>query len=158
MIGHKTYGDVPIPEGQEHYINVGKYCSIAKGLRFLVGCNHDVRCLSTYTHTGCKNREPRPVEVGNDVWIGEGVMLMDGAVIEDGAVIGAYSVVRGRIPAYSIAYGNPCITQRMRFSEDEVRDMLEIAWWNWDDEKVEEASSFLTSTNIKEFIRRYKCQ
>lgn len=43
----------------------------------------------------------------DDVWIGANTVLLDGAYIERGCVIGASSLVRGRVPSYAIAYGNP---------------------------------------------------
>ncbi len=43
----------------------------------------------------------------DDVWIGANTVLLDGAHIERGCVIGASSLVRGRVPRYAIAYGNP---------------------------------------------------
>lgn len=47
------------------------------------------------------------VVLGNDVWIGAHCMLLPGARIGNGAVVGAYSVVRGEIPAMAIAVGSP---------------------------------------------------
>jgi len=47
------------------------------------------------------------VKIGKDCWIGAGCVLLDGTTIEDGAVVGAMSLVRERVPAYSIGYGNP---------------------------------------------------
>lgn len=50
---------------------------------------------------------PKPVRIGDDVWIGSRVIILPGAVIGSGSVIGAGSVVRGVIPEMSIALGNP---------------------------------------------------
>lgn len=49
----------------------------------------------------------QPVSVGNRVWIGEGVAVLPGATIGDGCIIGAHAVVKGNIPAYSMAVGAP---------------------------------------------------
>lgn len=48
-----------------------------------------------------------PISIGNNTWICEGVMVMPGASIGKGCVIGAHSIVRGTIPDYCIAVGNP---------------------------------------------------
>lgn len=48
-----------------------------------------------------------PVKIGNNVWIGENVVILAGAEIGDGCVIGANSVVKKKIPAYTIAFGSP---------------------------------------------------
>jgi acetyltransferase-like isoleucine patch superfamily enzyme len=50
---------------------------------------------------------PRPIVLGDDVWIGAHAVILGGAVIEDGAVIGAGAVVTGLIPARSVAVGIP---------------------------------------------------
>ncbi len=48
------------------------------------------------------------IHICQDVWIGEGVTVLNGVTIGEGATIGSGSVVREDIPAWSIAYGNPC--------------------------------------------------
>ena len=47
------------------------------------------------------------VTIGRNVWLGDGVRVLAGAEIGDGAIIGANSVVRGSIPAETIAVGSP---------------------------------------------------
>jgi acetyltransferase-like isoleucine patch superfamily enzyme len=47
------------------------------------------------------------VVVEDDVWIGTQAVLLDGVYVERGAIIGAGSVVRGRVPAYTIWAGVP---------------------------------------------------
>lgn len=51
--------------------------------------------------------EPRPVTIGDDVWIGRRVMIMPGVTVGDGVIIGAGAVVTKDIPDYSIAAGVP---------------------------------------------------
>ena len=48
-----------------------------------------------------------PVTIGRDVWLGAKVSVLRGATLGDGAVIGAHAVVRGDIPAFSVAVGVP---------------------------------------------------
>ncbi len=66
-----------------------------------------------------------PITIGSNVWIAGNVTVLAGAEIGDGCVIGAGSVVTGKIPPHSLAYGNPCkavrkITQadRLEFKKD----------------------------------------
>jgi acetyltransferase-like isoleucine patch superfamily enzyme len=47
------------------------------------------------------------VKIGNNVWLGAGVVVLDGAVIGDGAIVAPNSVVSTRLPANTIAQGNP---------------------------------------------------
>lgn len=56
----------------------------------------------------------KEVLIGDQVWIGDNVLILGGAVIEEGAIIQAGSVVVGRIPAMSIAGGNPAKVFKMR--------------------------------------------
>lgn len=51
--------------------------------------------------------ETAPVAIGDDVWLARGVVVLPGATIGDGAVIGANSVVRGAIPPWTVAAGQP---------------------------------------------------
>jgi acetyltransferase-like isoleucine patch superfamily enzyme len=48
-----------------------------------------------------------PVRIGRGTWIGERVAVLRGADVGRFCLIGANSVVRGKIPDYSIAVGAP---------------------------------------------------
>jgi virginiamycin A acetyltransferase len=74
--------------------------------------------------------------IGNDVWIGYEVVVMAGVKVGDGAIIAAKSVVTKDVPPYAIVGGNPAQIIRQRFSDGEIATLLEIAWWNWDIEKI----------------------
>lgn len=52
-----------------------------------------------------------PVLIGNNVFIGANTIILKGTFIGDNAVIGAGSVVRGKIPENSIAFGNPVLVK-----------------------------------------------
>ena len=57
-----------------------------------------------------------PISIGANTWIGERVMIMPGTTIGEGCVVGAHSIVRGEIPAYTIAVGNPAkVIKRFNF-------------------------------------------
>jgi len=49
----------------------------------------------------------RAVRIGRGSWIGHGVVVLPGTTVGDHVVIGANSVVRGDIPSYCVAAGNP---------------------------------------------------
>jgi acetyltransferase-like isoleucine patch superfamily enzyme len=57
--------------------------------------------------SGRRINPPRPIRIGDHVWIGRRALIMKGAEIGDGAVIGSGSVVRGRVPPRAIAAGAP---------------------------------------------------
>lgn len=88
-------------------------------------------------------------KIGNDVWIGNRVIIKQGVTIGDGAIVGMGSVVTKDIGPYEIWAGNPAKMIRKRFSDEDIKKMLEIEWWNWDDSKIEKHAA--TFNNIKKF-------
>lgn len=52
--------------------------------------------------------QPKPVSIGNNVWIGMNSVIMRGVSIGDNSIIGAGSIVTKDIPANVIAAGSPC--------------------------------------------------
>lgn len=51
---------------------------------------------------------PKPVKIGNNVWLGVNSVVLKGVTIGENTVIGANSVVTKDIPANVVAAGNPC--------------------------------------------------
>lgn len=49
------------------------------------------------------------VIIGDHTFVGAKAFLLPGTVIGDHCLIGAGSVVKGKIPDYSVAYGNPAV-------------------------------------------------
>ena len=143
---------------------IGKFCSIATGIEFIMnGANHKMNSITTYPfyimggewgsalapHT---NELPLKGDtvIGNDVWFGQNVTVLPGVHIGDGAIIGANSVVAKDIPPYSIAVGNPCHVVKKRFSDETIKYLEELKWWDWDIEKIEKNMKILMDANIEE--------
>ena len=40
------------------------------------------------------------------------------------------------VPPYSIVGGNPAQLIKKRFDDQTIQNLLEIAWWDWDAEKI----------------------
>lgn len=76
------------------------------------------------------------VVIGHDVWIGARAMIMSGITIGNGAVIGAGAVVAKDVAPYTVVVGNPAKAIKQRFSDDQIKDLQDIAWWDWPDEKI----------------------
>ena len=87
--------------------------------------------------------------VGNDVWIGYRALILPGVRIGDGAIIAAGSVVTRDVPPYTVVGGNPARPIRARFPEDTVRALLDIAWWNWDADKITRNLAAIVSADLE---------
>ena len=92
------------------------------------------------------------VEIGNDVWIGRNVLIMGGVTIGDGAIIATGSVVTKNVEAYTIVGGIPAKFIKRRFSEEDSEHLLNIRWWEWKEEVLENnAAAF---SNVATFLNK----
>jgi hypothetical protein len=46
-------------------------------------------------------------------------------------------VVTRDVPPYAVVGGNPASIIRMRYPDDVIAELLDIAWWDWPLEKIE---------------------
>lgn len=126
---------------------IGKYCSIACGVKFIMnGGNHRTDWFTNYPFPifghGWEGAMPESwpnkgnTMIGNDVWIGYGAVIMPGVNVGDGAIIAANSVVTSDVSPYAVVGGNPAKIIRKRYMEADIAELLNIQWWNWDQEKV----------------------
>ena len=129
---------------------IGKYCSIACGAKFMfTSGNHKKSSLSTYpfplffeewdlerNHVTDAWDNEGDIIVGNDVWIGYEAVIMQGVHIGDGAIIAARAVVTKDVPAYTIVGGVPAKEIKKRFSSEIIKRLMEIQWWNWDENRI----------------------
>jgi acetyltransferase-like isoleucine patch superfamily enzyme len=90
------------------------------------------------------------VIIGNDVWVGNNVLIMDGITIGDGAVIAAGSVVTKDVDPFMIAGGVPAKPIRKRFTDEQIKKLMEIKWWDWSFEEIKRNHSIFG--NIDKFI------
>ena len=119
---------------------IGKFCSIASGVRFLFNsANHALGSLSTYPFPLFFEQWNLPpsrvtqawdnrgdIVVGNDVWIGYQAVVLSGVKIGDGAIIGARAVVTKDVPPYTIVGGVPAGPIRKRFDDDTILSLIHI--------------------------------
>lgn len=96
------------------------------------------------------------VNIGNDVWIGENVTIMSGVTIGDGAVIANNSHVVKDVEPYSMVGGNPAKMIKKRFSDEQIKKLLEIKWWYWDDDLINTHVHLLCNDSIDTFIQAAK--
>ena len=145
-IGRYTYGyeNMSIKQwGEGASLKIGSFCSIADRLTVFLGGNHRVDWMSTFpfghifqdelggTEIVGHPKSNGEIIIGNDVWIASNVTIMSGIQIGDGAVIAANSMVVKDIAAYEIWGGNPAKKLKMRFSDEIIKSLLKLKWWEW---------------------------
>lgn len=134
-----------------HEVKIGSFCSIARNVS-IQEYNHNFDRVTSYFVRSNVFGESviedvfskGSILVGNDVWIGTQSIILSNATISDGVVIGANSVVNSFIPPYAIAVGSPARVVRFRFPQEIINELLNIQWWNWDDEKIRNNRDFFT--------------
>jgi len=165
-IGDWTYGlPAVVCYGEGVKLKIGKFCSIADGVVFLLGGEHRMDMVTTYplnaffpfadnqtSHRKIKG----DIIVGNDVWIGRNALILSGVTIGNGAVIGAGAVIAKDVAPYSVVVGNPAKRIRFRFHVDVIEELERIAWWDWPMAKIQESLPLLLSENIKGFVEKYR--
>lgn len=169
-VGKFTYGHelVTVKDFQMgEKIKIGKFCSISSNVTIFLGGNHTIYNVSTYpfgiiNQDKFKSDRKNIVEkgsdtiIGNDVWIGHGVTILSGVTIGDGAIIAANSNVTKDVDPYSIVGGNPARFIKKRFTDEQISKLLEISWWNLEEDKIEDLLPYICSNNINEFIKLFK--
>lgn len=134
----------------EGHVLVGRYCSLADGVTFMVGTDCNMQHTATYPFRDTENIEKSgmmhhgyetnhcQIILGNDVWIGRGVTIQGGVHVGNGAVVGAGAVVLEDVPPYAVAVGNPAKVVKYRFSQEVIDKLQDIKWWNWSEQKIKE--------------------
>lgn len=170
--GKYTYGTENIQIFNDERVNsnltIGSFCSIAHNCFIYLSGGHNTQWITTYPF-GHLHKETFPtydgkghpvfkgdVTIGNDVWIGGNVTIMPGVTIGDGAVIANRSHVVKDVPPYTIYGGNPAKFIKCRFRQDQIEELLKIKWWNWEYQKIDQATPLLCSENLDAFIEKYR--
>ena len=100
-----------------------------------------------------KIKEQKEIRIGNDVFIGANVTILDGVTIGDGAVIGAGAVVVKDIPPYAVAVGVPAKVIKYRFTPEQIKALLEIKWWDFDETELQNVEKYCDNPDM--FIKLY---
>ncbi|MFC4254029.1 type B chloramphenicol O-acetyltransferase [Altererythrobacter xixiisoli] len=148
-------------EGVDRLI-IGSFCSIGSGAAFIMAGNQGHRndWISTFpfhwmpevaAFARAENGylPAGDTVIGNDVWIGSEAIVMPGVAIGHGAVIGTRALVTRDVEPYAIVGGNPARIIRHRFDPSEVDMLLQMRWWDWDDDRLQAAMPILTSGNVR---------
>ncbi|MDF1568312.1 MAG: hypothetical protein RQ801_01320 [Spirochaetaceae bacterium] len=99
-------------------------------------------------------RAAQVARIGHDTWLGHGAVIMPGVTVGIGAVIGGGAVVTRDIGDYEVAVGVPAKQVKRRLSKIQARDMMKIAWWEWDYETIRERTEDFVLP-VDEFLEKY---
>lgn len=143
-IGRGTYGPIEVYswDNPEEKLVIGNFCSIARGVKFVLGGNHFFRHLSNYPWPMFFGGEVQPAEtsgpiiIEDGVWIGMDAMILSGVTLGKGAVIGSRAVVAKNIPPYAIVVGNPGKIVRYRFDEETIEQLKKLDSYQTIDKKM----------------------
>ncbi|SIQ89993.1 hypothetical protein SAMN05880590_108209 [Rhizobium sp. RU35A] len=156
-------------DGSAWCATIGKFANIAAAVR-INAPNHPTwrATLHHFTYRaadyfeGAENdtdffawRRENRVTIGHDVWIGHGATVLPGVTIGNGAVIGAGAVVSKDVAPYTIVGGVPAKLIRERFPAETAERMTELAWWDWDHDRLFDALLDFRELEADAFLRKY---
>lgn len=139
-------------------VEMGAFCSLASGI--IIGSESHPMNWVSMSSVFTENRDSikrkfahhqyRPsirTYIGNDVWIGDRAIIKAGVRVGNGAVIGMGSVVTHDVGAYEVWAGNPARMIKRRFDEETAFQLESLAWWEWDEQKLEQAGEMFNDVS-----------
>jgi phosphonate metabolism protein (transferase hexapeptide repeat family) len=151
------------------YTTVGKFTAIASNVR-INALDHPMDRISQHNITyrpneyfvGAKidrgfreHRLSKRVHIGHDVWIGHGAIILPGITIGHGAVIAAGAVVTKNVEPYAVVAGVPAKRIKWRFPKSIRTQIMNLAWWDWDHDKLAGAVEDMRAMTPQEFIVKW---
>ena len=150
-----------LPDEKADKLIIGSFCSIGSGAAFIMAGNqgHRYDWISSFPFFHVPNapqfagardgyQPAGDTVIGHDVWIGSEAIIMPGVNVGHGAVIGTRAVITRNVEPYAIVVGNPARRIRRRFDDAQIAQLLEIAWWDWEDEQLTQAMGLLTTGDV----------
>jgi phosphonate metabolism protein (transferase hexapeptide repeat family) len=174
ILAECTVGDYSYIERQVEaiYTTIGKFCAVAANAR-LNALNHPMERISQHKITYRPNeyfvhakvdkafrekRQQARVVIGHDVWIGHGAIVLPGISIGHGAVVAAGAVVTKDVEPYAIVAGVPATRIKWRFEKSIRERIIQLAWWDWEQEKLAAAVIDMQALTAAEFLEKYSSQ
>jgi acetyltransferase-like isoleucine patch superfamily enzyme len=118
-------------------ISIGKFCQLGAYIG-IYSTNHPTNYITSFTSKDfldgvlIANTQRGKVIIGNDVWVGHGAIILKDVTIGDGAIVSAGAVVTKDVLPYAIVGGVPAKILKFRFDDDVIKKLLEIKWWEKD--------------------------
>jgi len=161
-VGNYTYGPLEIYSWnhKDEGLRIGHFCSIAKGVKFLLGGNHDTNYISTFPFKYYFQHKEEATSKGNiiiddDVWIGMDCILLSGITIGRGSIIAAGSIVTKSFPPYSIIGGNPAKFIKNRFDEETIKKLMKIDFEKLDETFIKNnIDNLYNESHIDELVKK----
>lgn len=132
-VGDCTYGGLRVlTYNKDNKLRIGKFCSIAQDVMFVLSGDHYTNHISSYPYrVWIMNEKQEGVSKGNiivddDVWIGFRSTILSGVHIGQGAIVAAGSVVTKDVPPYAIVGGVPAKVLKYRFSHELIAELLKV--------------------------------
>lgn len=88
-------------------IEIGEDCMFSNHITIRTSDSHPY-----YDKENVRLNHPKPVKIGNHVWIAPNTKIMKGSVIGDGAIIGSDTTVTKTVPENALYVGRPGKTIR----------------------------------------------
>ena len=174
-VGKGTYGLLHVTSygvGDE-FLSIGDYCSIAQGVKFILGGEHALDTITTYPferiYVDNESIETFSTKgkiiMENDVWIGSDALILSGVKLSQGTVVAAGSVVTKSSEPYSVIGGNPAKLIKKRFPEHIISQLLCINISNLDTEfiksnidvlklKVDDSTIDIINNRLADYINK----
>lgn len=142
-VGDYTYGGLHVlTYNRDNKLKIGKFCSIAQEVMFVLSADHYTDHISSYPFKVWIMKEEQEgvskgdITIDDDVWIGFRSTILSGVHIGQGAVIAAGSVVTKDVPPYAIVGGVPAKVIKYRFSPEKITELMKIDYKKLTDEMV----------------------
>lgn len=165
IVGEGTYGELRVLSYNcpEEKLEIGNYCSIANDVLFILGGEHNYRCISNYPFlrkffmSGIDAICKGPIIVEDDVWIGARSTILSGVTLGKGCVVGAGSVVAKDIPPYAVFVNGKIV--KYRFSEELISKIEKIDYRNLNRKKIKKVQDIchveVNERNVDDLISAF---
>lgn len=160
-VGRYTYGQLNVTSfgNPNEKLIIGDYCSIAAGVKFILGGEHHPEYFMNYPlkqylqpNNDIDDRRTKgPIYVGDDVWIGTDSIILSGVSIGQGAIIAAGSIVTKDVPPYAIYTTNKII--KYRFSQEIISQLLKVDFSKLDFQFAKDNIELFYTSNVDAIIR-----